>query len=67
MGLIVAWGSLLTARSPTVHCGVRTFTHPHAHTTTAVQALSTFVAARYLHTYSYANELQPHRACQPAA
>lgn len=46
IGLIVAWGSLLSAYSPLTH--------------TVLVIL--FAIARILHTYSYANMLQPHRA-----
>eukprot|EP01098_Paradermamoeba_levis_P008581 TRINITY_DN3555_c0_g1_i3.p1 TRINITY_DN3555_c0_g1~~TRINITY_DN3555_c0_g1_i3.p1 ORF type:complete len:187 (-),score=61.69 TRINITY_DN3555_c0_g1_i3:27-515(-) len=46
LGLIVAWGALFSASSPFLH-GV---------------LVIVFAISRTLHTVSYANELQPHRA-----
>jgi len=46
LGLIVAWGSLLSARSPQLHSIL----------------LITFLISRVAHTISYANSKQPHRA-----
>merc|ERR1711935_223839 len=46
VGLAVAWGSLLSPASPTLHAGM----------------VLLFAAARVGHTVSYAYELQPHRA-----
>ncbi|KAI8620895.1 hypothetical protein BC830DRAFT_1164165 [Chytriomyces sp. MP71] len=46
LGLIVAWASLLSPYSPKLHAIF----------------VSLFAAFRIVHTVSYANELQPHRA-----
>lgn len=46
VGMIVMWGAALSPMSSVVHA----------------VAAGTFCAARYAHTYAYANSLQPHRA-----
>lgn len=46
MGLILAWGSLLSSYNNQVH----------------VISMVVFTFARILHTFSYAHSLQPHRA-----
>eukprot|EP00128_Syssomonas_multiformis_P012291 Colp12_sorted_trinity150504_noHs@5414 len=45
IGLITAWGSMLTAYSPEAHAGL----------------VGLFAACRILHTYYYAKSKQPHR------
>ena len=51
IGMIAMWGAALTPWSAVVHA----------------TAAGTFVAARYAHTYAYANKMQPQRAIAWAA